>query len=83
MDRSVDSSSKCVSCVFYFKAYCWVFFSAGSNSPKANPTHIDPFSVRAYTKNVIKRVLHTECGEKGQIIIHMKKSVMKVSIFIV
>lgn len=52
--------------------------TAGSNSPKANPTHIDPFSVRAYTKNVIKRVLHTECGEKGQIIIHMKKSVMKI-----
>lgn len=68
---------------FILKHIVGVFFSAGSNSPKANPTHIDPFSVRAYTKNVIKRVLHTECGEKGQIIIHMKKSVMKVSIFIV
>ncbi|XP_061165470.1 transforming growth factor beta receptor type 3-like [Saccostrea echinata] len=52
--------------------------TASSNSPKLNPTHIDPFSVQGYTKTVIRRVLQTECDGTGRIIVHMIKSVMKI-----
>lgn len=54
------------------------FLSASNNSPKGNPTHIDPFSVRAYTKTVIRRVLRTECDDTGKVVVHMTKSIMKV-----
>lgn len=65
MDRFVDFLIKCVFCVFYFKAYCWGFFLVGSNFLKVNFIYIDLFLVRVYIKNVIKRVLYIECGEKG------------------
>nr|XP_022322376.1 transforming growth factor beta receptor type 3-like [Crassostrea virginica] len=52
--------------------------TASNNSPKGNPTHIDPFSVRAYTKTVIRRVLRTECDDTGKVVVHMTKSIMKI-----